>query len=168
MCRIQSPFRSRCVRGNLTEALLLKFTGCAMAVIIIMVVAFSSTASVRSLNPQVAVGNVDKAISVQALGVNVTVLGVIKASTVAPACSLSNPPCTIPETSVYYVIVNARNYRLIFSNTTEPPDVMSAHVIVTGLYITPSTFQASQWVPSLFFYGDIYVQKIVYFLRLPD
>lgn len=165
--RVQSSFRSKCVPRNLAGAYFLKYKSCAMVAIIIAL-GFFAIPSARSYNPQVVAGSVTKGFSPQALGVNVTVLGVIKASSVAPACSLSNPPCTIPKTSVYYVIVNGRDYRLIFSNTTEPPDVMGSHVIVTGLYVTPSTFQADQWTPSLIFYGDIYVQKIVYFLRLPD
>jgi hypothetical protein len=140
------------------------------AMVVIIALAFFAIPSISSYNQQVVAG-IPKAFSLQTaqtLGVNVTVLGTIKASNVAPACSLSNPPCTIPETSVYYVVVNGRNYRLVFSNTTELPNVIGSHVIVTGLYVTPSAFQTAQWTPLLFFYGDIYVQKIVYFLRLPD
>jgi hypothetical protein len=143
-----------------------KWTSALAAIIIGL--AFFAIPSIQSHNPQVVTRSVSPKEFSPQVGVNVTVLGVIKAANLAPACSLSNPPCTIPETAVYYVVVNTRNYRLIFSNTSEPPDVLGFHVIITGLYITPSTFQAYQWTPSLFFYGDIYVQKIVYFLRLPD
>ena len=101
-------------------------------------------------------------------GVNVTVLGIMKASVVAPTCSLSNPPCAIPSTSIYYVIVNGRNYRLIFQNSTSiPSNVTGSNVVVTGLYVTPSTFKADQWTPAISIYGDIYVQKISFFLQLP-
>ena len=102
-------------------------------------------------------------------GYNVTVLGVIKASQVAPACALSNPPCAISPTSVFYVVVNGRNYRLIFSNDTfVPANVTGTNVVVTGSYVTPSTFNADQWTPSITFYGDIYVFKVTFFLKLPD
>ena len=101
-------------------------------------------------------------------GVNVTILGVMKASVVAPTCSLSNPPCAISPTSIYYVVVNGRNYRLIFPNSTlVPGNVMGSNVVITGLYITPSTFNVDEWTPSISFYGDIYVQKVTYFLQLP-
>ena len=102
-------------------------------------------------------------------GYNVTVLGVIKASQVAPACALSNPPCAISPTSVFYVVVNGRHYRLIFSNDTfVPANVTGTNVVVTGSYVTPSTFNADQWTPPITFYGDIYVFKVTFFLKLPD
>jgi hypothetical protein len=102
-------------------------------------------------------------------GVNVTVLGVMKASVVAPTCSLSNPPCAILDTSIYYVVVNGRNYRLIFQNSTSiPVNVTGSNVVITGLYVTPSTFNADQWTPAISFYGDIYVQKVNFFLILPQ
>ena len=98
------------------------------AMVVVIALAFFAISSISSHNQHVVVG-IPKAFSLQTgqtLGVNVTVLGTIKASTVAPACSLSNPPCTIPETSIYYVVVNGRNYRLVFSNTTELPNVMGS------------------------------------------
>ena len=99
---------------------------------------------------------------------NVTVLGVIKASQVAPVCSLSNPPCAISPTSLYYVVVNGRNYRLIFSNyNLVPSSVIGMNVVVTGAYVTPSAYNAGQWTPSIVFYGDIYVYKVTYFNTLP-
>jgi hypothetical protein len=102
-------------------------------------------------------------------GVNVTVLGVMKASVVAPTCSLSNPPCAILDTSIYYVVVNGRNYRLIFQNASSiPANVAGANVVITGLYVTPSTFNPDQWTPVISFYGDIYVQKANYFYMLPQ
>lgn len=96
-------------------------------------------------------------------GVNVTLVGVIDWSTVAPACSISNPPCTIVDTPIYYVTINGLNYRLILSNSTAPPEVLGYRVIVTGLFVTPSAFDTSQWTPSIVFNGDIYVQRITYF-----
>ena len=102
-------------------------------------------------------------------GVNVTVLGVMKASVIAPTCSLSNPPCAILDTSIYYVVVNGRNYRLIFQNASSiPANVAGANVVITGLYVTPSTFNPDQWTPVISFYGDIYVQKANFFYMLPQ
>jgi len=102
-------------------------------------------------------------------GYNVTVLGVMKASEVDPTCALSTPPCAITPTSIYYVVVNGRNYRLIFSNNTFiPANVTGTNVVITGAYVTPSSFNADQWTPSITFYGDIYVFKVTFFLKLPD
>jgi len=99
---------------------------------------------------------------------NVTVLGVIVFSSITPACSLSTPPCAIDNSWLYYVIVNGRNYRLIFSNTTSVPHAVNGwNVIVTGSYITPSAFQSHSWTPDLNFQGDIYVQRISYYRTLP-
>lgn len=99
---------------------------------------------------------------------NVTVLGVLVFSSITPACSLSTPPCAIDNSWLYYVVVNGRNYRLIFSNTTSvPQNVNGWNVIVTGAYVTPSAFQAHNWTPDLSFYGDIYVQRISYYKTLP-
>jgi len=100
---------------------------------------------------------------------NVTVLGVIKALQMAPACALSNPPCAISPSSIYYVVVNGRNYRLIFSNNIIIPASMSGtNVVITGAYVTPSTFNADNWTPSITFWGDIYVFKITFFSALPS
>ncbi len=95
-------------------------------------------------------------------GVNVTVMGILRGSSVVPSCSLSNPPCAEVNTPIYYVVINGWNYRLIFPNSTEPPDVMGQRVLVTGLFLTPSSYDTAQWTPSLYFYGDIYVQTIIY------
>jgi len=100
---------------------------------------------------------------------NVTVLGVIKASQMAPACSLSNPPCAISPSSIFYVVVNGRNYRLIFANNVVIPASLSGtNVVITGAYVTPSTFNAGNWTPSISFYGDIYVYKVTFFASLPS
>ena len=99
-------------------------------------------------------------------GVNVTVMGILKAAVVSPACTLSNPPCSILGKSIYYVVVNGRNYRLIFLNSSVRPDqVIGYYLGITGLYVTPSSFNPTQWTPPIYFYGDIYVQ--VYFFVYP-
>lgn len=100
-------------------------------------------------------------------GMNVSVIGTLKNYKVAPACSLSNPPCAIFDTVLYYVVVNGRNYRLIFSNGTQSIPNTGSYVVVTGLYITPSTYAASQFTPYLQFYGDIVVTTISYFQDFP-
>ena len=125
----------------------------------------NSPALSPSFNPQPN----DNAFPPNPYGYNVTVLGVLKSSQVAPACSLSNPPCAISPTSIYYVVVNGRNYRLIFSNDTlVPANVTGTNVVVTGSYVTPSTFDADQWTPAISFYGDIYVYKVTFYLKLPS
>ena len=101
--------------------------------------------------------------------INVTVIGVMRTSILAPTCSLYNPPCAIPDTSIYYIVVNGRNYRLLFQNSTlVPNNVTGSNAVVTGLYVTPSTYNADQWTPIMSFYGDIYVQKVSFFLILPQ
>ena len=94
---------------------------------------------------------------------NVTVIGSMRALTVSPACSLSSPPCAISSAPLYYIVVNGFNYRLIFPNSTVIP-TNGAHLIVTGTYVTPSTYKASQWMPALVFKGDIYVRTYSYVL----
>jgi hypothetical protein len=44
-----------------------------------------------------------------------------------------------------------------------PSSVTGSSVVVSGLFVTPSAFQADQWVPPLFFFGDIYVRVIWYY-----
>jgi hypothetical protein len=98
-------------------------------------------------------------------GMNVTVLGVIEITSIAPACS---PTCAIQSSTISYLNVNGRNYRLIFSNsTTVQANVNGWNAVVTGSFITPSNFQANQWTPPLSFYGDIYVRNITYYRTLP-
>jgi len=92
---------------------------------------------------------------------NVTVTGVMTASVVAPACQLSNPPCAIADSSLYYITVNGMNYRLIFANSTQPP-LNHANIIVTGVFVTPSTYQSNLWNPQMQFHGDIYVKSYYY------
>jgi hypothetical protein len=92
---------------------------------------------------------------------NVTVSGVITSSTISPACSLSSPPCAISDSPLYYITANGWNYRLIFPNSTKIP-LNHSHIFVTGVYVTPSTYQASQWTPHMYFRGDIYVTNYYY------
>jgi hypothetical protein len=87
---------------------------------------------------------------------NVTVAGTMTSSIVSPVCALSTPPCAIANSPLYYITVNGWNYRLIFSNSTKIP-LNHAMITVTGVYVTPSTYQASQWTPQITFHGDIYV-----------
>jgi hypothetical protein len=87
---------------------------------------------------------------------NVTLSGVMTSSVVAPTCALSSPPCAIADSSLYYITVNGRNYRLIFSNSTQLP-MNHAHISVTGVYVTPSTYKSNLWDPQMRFQGDIYV-----------
>jgi hypothetical protein len=102
------------------------------------------------------------------IGINVTVLGVLQIASVAPTCSVANPPCALQATLIYYVVVNGRNYRLVLSDGTSIPDNVSGwNAVVTGSYVTPSKFEAGQWTPPLYFFGDIHVHKITYYQTLP-
>ena len=126
----------------------------------------NSPASGASLNPQPSDSN---AFPPPPQSRIVTVLGVLKTSQVNPACALNNPPCAISPASIYYVVVNGRNYRLIFANNiVVPPNLSGTNVVITGAYVTPSTFNAGQWTPSITFYGDIYVYKLTFFNTLPS
>jgi hypothetical protein len=114
---------------------------------------------VGALPPSIGVGG-----GVQPRYQNVSVIGTLKVLRLAPACSLQIKPCSTPASQIFYVVVNGRNYRLIppFSMNI-PESLTGSSVVVSGLYVTPSTFQADQWVPPLFFFGDIYVRTIWYF-----
>jgi hypothetical protein len=92
---------------------------------------------------------------------NVTVVGVMTSAVVAPACSLSNPPCAIVDSSLYYVTVNGWNYRLIFPHSMKVP-MNHAHILVSGVFVTPSGYEVNQWTPQMYFLGDIYVVAYYY------
>lgn len=92
---------------------------------------------------------------------NVSVTGVMTSAIVAPACALNSPPCAISNSPLYYVNVNGWNYRLIFPASMKIP-ISNAHILVTGRYVTPSTYQANQWLPQMYFRGDIYVTSYYY------
>jgi len=87
---------------------------------------------------------------------NVTIAGTMTSSVLAPVCSLASPPCAVANSPLYYITVNGWDYRLIFSNSTKLP-LNHSNIMVTGVYVTPSTFQANQWTPQMYFKGDIYV-----------
>jgi len=109
--------------------------------------------------PSVGVGG-----GIQPIHENVTVLGTLKILTLAPTCSLAVDPCSNPVTQIFYVVVNGRNYRLILSDKVHiQASSAGSSVVVSVLFVTPSTFQADQWVPPLFFFGDIYVWVIWYY-----
>jgi hypothetical protein len=109
--------------------------------------------------PSVGVGG-----GIQPMHENVTVLGKLKVLTLAPACSVAVDPCSTPVTQIFYVQVNGRNYRLMVSGKMQiPASLAGSSVVVSGLFVTPSAFQADQWVPPLFFFGDIYVRVITYY-----
>ena len=63
--------------------------------------------------------------------------------------------------SLYYITVNGVNYRLIFPSSMKLP-VKGLRIMVTGIYVTPSTYQANEWTPQLSFTGDIYVISYFY------
>jgi hypothetical protein len=109
--------------------------------------------------PSVGVGG-----GIQPIHENVTVLGTLKVLTLAPTCSLAVNPCSNLETQIFYVVVNGRNYRLILADKMQiSPSLAGSSVVVSGLFVTPSTFQADQWVPALFFFGDIHVRTIWFY-----
>jgi len=115
--------------------------------------------NILAASPSVGVGG-----GIQPIHENVTVLGTLKALILAPTCSLAVNPCSNPETQIYYVVVNGSNYRLILSGKVQiPASLTGSSVVVSGLFVTPSAFQANQWVPSLFFFGDIYARVIWYY-----
>jgi len=94
---------------------------------------------------------------------NVTIVGTMTSSVVSPTCALAEPPCAIANSPLYYVTVNGWNYRLIFPNSTKLPLPLNhSQISVTGIYVTPSTYQANQWSPQMYFRGDIYVTSYTY------
>ena len=109
--------------------------------------------------PSVGVGG-----GIQPIHENVTVLGTLRVLTLAPTCSLAVNPCSSPESQIFYVVVYGRNYRLILSDKMQiAASLAGSSVVVSGLFVTPSAFQGGQWLPSLFFYGDIYVRVISFY-----
>jgi hypothetical protein len=93
---------------------------------------------------------------------NVTVGGIMTSTTIAPTCSLASPPCAFSDSPLYFLVVNGWYYRLIFPNSTRPP-VNHSHIIVTGVFVTPSTYQENLWTPTMNFAGDIYVMTYSYY-----
>ena len=141
-----------------------------VAVAFLVVVAVYSYTSVVPNNSMVrprvlaAPSSIGVGGGVQPIHENVTVLGTLKVLNLAPTCSLAVNPCTTPETQVFYVVVNGRNYRLVLSPKVQiQASLAGSRAVVSGLFVTPSTFQADQWVQPLFFFGDIYVRAIWYY-----
>lgn len=99
-------------------------------------------------------------------GMNVTMLGVLQIVPIAPVCS---PSCAIQASTISYIIVNGRNYRLVFSDSVNVPQANANgwKAVVTGSFITPSNYQANEWTPPLTFFGDIYVKNITYYRTQP-
>lgn len=92
---------------------------------------------------------------------NITFTGVLTSTMVSPTCALNNPPCAMSAGALYYVTVNGANYRLIFPASMKLP-IKGLHIMVTGTYVTPSTYHANEWTPMLSFAGDVYVISYVY------
>jgi len=92
---------------------------------------------------------------------NVTVYGVMTAAVVSPACAFTAPRCAVADAPLYYINSNGWNYRLIFPNNTKIP-LNHSRIIVTGIYVTPSAYKASDWLPQMYFRGDIYVVTYSY------
>jgi hypothetical protein len=131
----------------------------ALAIVALQTYSTNSNMIVR-LAPVLAPGNGDINYP-NPLNPNVTVTGLMTSVVVAPTCSLSSPPCAVADSPLYYVRVNGWNYRLIFPSSMKLP-ANRAHILVTGVFITPSTYQASLWMPEMSFRGDIYVLSYSY------
>jgi hypothetical protein len=97
---------------------------------------------------------------------NVTLTGPLTSTVVSPTCVLSSHPCAISGGTLYYITVNGVNYRLIFPASMKLP-ISGLHIMVTGTYVTPSTYQSSQWTPELYFGGDVYVMSYSYVFTYP-
>ena len=91
-----------------------------------------------------------------------TLSGPVTATVVSPMCAFyANPPCAVWIGTLYYFTIDGANYRLIFPATMKPP-TNGARIIVTGNYVTPSTYQPNQYSPVLSFRGDLYVTSYSY------
>ena len=91
-----------------------------------------------------------------------TLTGPVTTTAVSPMCALyANPPCALSIGTLYYITINGVNYRLIFPASMKPP-INGLQIIVTGTYVTPSTYQSNQYTPRLSFGGDIYVISYSY------
>jgi len=97
---------------------------------------------------------------------NVTLTGLATSTVVSPTCALSSPPCALSGGALYYITVNGVNYRLIFPSSMKLP-ISGLHIMVTGTYVTPSTYEPSQWTPEVYFGGDIYVMSYSYVFTYP-
>ena len=88
-----------------------------------------------------------------------TLTGPIRTATVSPMCAFyANPPCAAWVGTLYYITINGVNYRLIFPASMKPP-INGLQIVVTGTYVTPSTYQSNSYTPRLSFRGDVYVMS---------
>ena len=133
----------------------------AIALTIVAIQAYSMKPSATVQSTAFAPGPANGINYPNPISQNVTLPGVMTSAVVAPVCALSNPPCAISNSPLYYITVNGVNYRLIFSNSTKVPSNRS-RILVTGVFVTPSTYPASQWTPQISFRGDIYVITYTY------
>jgi len=138
-----------------------KYALMAVVAITLVLIVFRSSQTTVPPNTAFAPSTSGSIIYPNPISQNVTLTGVMTSAQVAPACSLSNPPCAISDSPLYYITVNGWNYRLIFSNSTTIP-LNRSDIMVTGVFVTPSSYEATQWTPHMYFRGDIYVIAYAY------
>jgi hypothetical protein len=102
-------------------------------------------------------------------GLNATVVGTVHEIALAPVCSMSNPPCAIPNSVIFYLTTNGHTYRLLFVNgdpVTALTPYVGRQVVANGLVVVPSLV-SSQWaLPApLSFNGDFYIRSILFYLQ---
>jgi len=148
-------------RDKYVPALILVVALLAVAVQAYYVNRFAAERTSVLSSPPLTVGAPSEINYPNPLRQNVTLSGVMSSFVVSPACALSNPPCAIVDSSIYYITVKGWNYRLIFPNSTALP-MNGAHIVVTGTFVTPSTFEPGLWTPQIYFHGDIYVHTYYY------
>jgi len=102
-------------------------------------------------------------------GLNATVVGTVHEISLAPVCSMSNPPCAVPNSDIFYLTTNGHTYRLLFVNG-DPVNMLAPYVgkqvVANGLIVVPSLV-ATQWtLPApLSFNGDFYVRTILFYIQ---
>lgn len=97
-------------------------------------------------------------------GVNETIVGVMHASPITPACRQQVSPCVDPNDVLYYVTTGSGyNFRLIFQNGTLL-NFDERKIMAYGLLVMPSTFVSNRWSPALHFVGDVYVVTIDFYI----
>ena len=102
-------------------------------------------------------------------GLNATVVGTVHEISLAPVCSMSNPPCAVPNSVIFYLTTNGHTYRLLFVNGN-PISALTPYVgrqvVANGLVVVPSLI-ASQWaLPApLSFDGDFYIRSVLFYLQ---
>ena len=102
-------------------------------------------------------------------GLNATVVGTVHEISLAPVCSMSNPPCAVPNSVIFYLTTNGHTYRLLFVNgdpVTALTPYVGRQVVANGLVVVPSLV-SSQWaLPApLSFNGDFYIRSILFYLQ---